>query len=399
MSTIKADAITAATGTNTNLSLTGKGTGTVAIGDDTAITGTLSSTSTATLSGLAYPSDGGLFNGRNMVINGSMAVSQRATSATGLGAAASYPTLDRYQLAGNTNGRVTMSQTADGPSGIANCLKLACTTADTSIAADEYMFLQTKFEGQDLQRWAKGTADAKTVTVSFWVKGNASATYVVALEDADNTRHCGFTFAVTTSWNRITQTFPADTTGAFDDDNAYSLALIFHIAAGSDRTSGTLPSTWQATVTANRCPGITQFLDSTSRTLFITGLQMEVGSAATPFEHELISTTLQKCFRYYQIASGGEVDGNWRNSSTCDLSWPFKGEMRASPTVALADTSPVVVEPGVASRTGSGSSLSTHEINPRGVSLYIDGFSGTTTFTYAALANAGTTAITADAEL
>jgi len=339
-STIKADVVTAQT-TNGNVTLQGNGTGTVAISDNTAITGTLSATGAATLSSQAYPTAGGLWSGRNMVINGSMAVSQRATSATGLGAAASYPTLDRYQLAGNTNGRVTMSQTADGPSGIANCLKLACTTADTSIASGGYFFFHQKFEGQNLQRWAKGTADAKTVTVSFWVKGNASATYVVALEDADNTRHCGFTFPVTTSWTRITRTFPADTTGAFDDDNAYSLTCIFHLSAGSDRTSGTLPSTWQATVTANRCPGITQFLDSTSRTFFLTGLQMEVG-AATPFEHESYSETLQKCQRYFtKIApkvNAVTVRG-YNSSGAVVSSWfSFPTQMRTEPTCAITGT-------------------------------------------------------------
>ena len=350
-STIRSDRYESST-TNGNLVLAPNGTGATVV------------------NGQTMPTAGGLWSGRNMVINGSMAVSQRSVSETGLGTAASYPTLDRYQFAGaNTAGRVTMTQTADGPSGIANCLKLACTTADTSVAANEYLFFQTKFEGQNLQRICKGTSDAKQVTVSFWVKGNASATYVVALEDADNTRHCGFTFAVTTSWTRITKTFPADTTGAFDDDNAYSLALIFHLAAGSDRTSGTLPSTWQATVTANRCPGITQFLDSTSRTFFLTGLQMEVGDA-TPFEHESYSETLQKCQRYYQTinpkVNAIYASGYQNNSERISQVHRLGVEMRAEPTCTVHGTFTVSNCSQPAFTSFSKNTVSTHVLQNSG---------------------------------
>ena len=109
---------------------------------------------------------------RNLVINGGMNVAQRATSATGVGGDASYPTLDRFrQNTSNTAGRFTMSQVAvtDLP-GFANALKLDCTTADTSIAAGELGIIMQRFEGQDLQRLKKGTSDAEPVTVSFYVK-------------------------------------------------------------------------------------------------------------------------------------------------------------------------------------------------------------------------------------
>ena len=165
---------------------------------------------------------------RNIAINGAMQVAQRSASVTGIGAASGYFTLDRYKLdCAATAGRLTMTQTADGPSGFANCMKLDCTTADTSIAAGEILFLTQRFEGQDVQQIKKGTSDAESLTVSFYVKGNAAATYTCEIADGDNTRLIAQEFSVTTDWTRVILTFPPDTTGAYDDDNARSMTFVF----------------------------------------------------------------------------------------------------------------------------------------------------------------------------
>ena len=243
---------------------------------------------------------------RNAIINGAMNVAQRQVSATGLGNTAdSYPTLDRFKLSCDTSaataGRLTMSQDSSAPSGFANSLKLACTTADTSIAAGELCALFQPIEGQNLQAFAKGTADAKPFAVSFYVKGNASATYMLELKDTDNTRLVHRQFSVTTDWTRIEVSFPKDTTGAFDDDNAKSLELRIFLHAGSNYTSGTYTAnTWAGQTSANRAVGISSFFDSTDRTFFLTGVQLEVGQNPTEFEHEPFENTLLKCQRYYE---------------------------------------------------------------------------------------------------
>ena len=240
----------------------------------------------ADLASLASASETALSN-RNLVINGAMQVAQRATSATGIGAnGGAYHTLDRIDMFFDaTAGRLTMSQAADGPSGFANCLKLDCTTADASIAAGEVAILQYAFEGQDLQQLKKGTSDAEKVTVSFYVKGNANATYTLELQDNDNSRHIAQTFNVTTGWTRVTKTFVADTTDPLDDDNAASLRIQIYLQAGSTYTGGTFTSnTWADIVNGNTVKSDqTMFFDSTARTLSITGLQLEVGPVATPF--------------------------------------------------------------------------------------------------------------------
>ncbi len=237
---------------------------------------------------------------KNVVINGAMQVAERATSATGLGATAGYYTVDRFHMDfGNTAGRLTMEQTADGPSGFANCIKLSCTTADTSVASDEFAVLEYRMEGQDLQRFMKGTSDAKEYALSFYVKGNASATRVIELYDNDNNRQVSKQFSVTTSWSRVELTFPADTTGAFDDDANLSLRIYFWLHAGSDRNSGTLSQTWSSVTNANRVVGADSFFSSTDNTFFVTGVQFEVGSVATEFEHQKVCDTLAVCQRYF----------------------------------------------------------------------------------------------------
>ena len=240
---------------------------------------------------------------RNLIINGAMNVAQRSTSVADLGdtnKTAAYLTIDRmYMNTGNTAGRMTMSQDSSAPEGFANSLKLDCTTADTSIASNEAVFLQTNFEGQNLQVLKKGTSSAVPVSVSFYVKGNASATYVCELYDYDNARQICQTFNVTTDWTRVELTFVGDTSGTLDDDNALSFAINIWLHAGSNFTSGTLSTTWTSVTSANRAVGISSILDSTDRTFFITGWQMEVGQNPTEFEHEPVERTLLKCQRYF----------------------------------------------------------------------------------------------------
>jgi len=281
---------------------------------------------------------------KNLVTNGAMQVAQRATSVTGLGANQSTcQTLDRWKFYSSSAGRLTMSQTADGPSGFANCMKLDCTTADTSIAAGEYIILQHCSEGQDLQQIKKGTSDAELITVSFYVKANAAFNFGVELFDNDNTRQITKLFATTTGWVKHSITFPADTTGAFDDDNALSLGLNFWLHAGATWAGGTLnSSSWAAVTNANRLAGIDSFYSSTDNEFFLTGVQMEIGSQATPFEHRSFGEELALCQRYCQRfpaqdqADAGDFSfmcmGYNATTTEQEASFPLPVTMRIEPT-------------------------------------------------------------------
>ena len=297
--------------------------------------------------------NGGQLGGRrNIVINGAMKVAQRSTSVAGLGAASGYFTLDRYNMSivAASAGRYTMAQVADGPAGFANCLKLTTTTADTSIAAGERLTLHQVFEGQDLQQLKKGTASAEQVTVSFYVKGNAAALYVCELYDGDNDRHISQSFAVTTAWNRIELTFAADTSDPLNDDNGASLYVSIWLHGGATYTGGTFASnTWVEADNDTRfaVADRTSIFDSTDRTFFITGVQMEIGATATEFEHRSYGEELALCQRYHQQWGGDTAYGFFGGVSSCTTtSTAFhpilcEVEMRANPSFAFVGAASV----------------------------------------------------------
>ena len=251
--------------------------------------------------------------------------------------------MDRFKLvATGTAGRVTMSQADSGLNGFKKCLKLQVTTADTSIASDELFGISQAIEGQDLQQLKKGTSDAEQVTLSYYVKGNAAANYTVEISDADNTRHNTQSFSVTTDWTRVVHTFAADTTGALDNDTATSFQIAWWLHAGSDFNGGTFTeNTWASRTNANRVDSNdTSFFDSTDRTFEITGVQLEVGSTATPFEHRSFGEELALCQRYYIDSRDGKpselrITGQAILSSRIGTSVFFPTSMRTAPSVTI----------------------------------------------------------------
>jgi len=276
--------------------------------------------------------------GRNMVINGAMNVAQRATSVTGIGASSIFATVDRWEIqTANSAGRLTMSQTADGPNGIsANCIKLDCTTADESIAANESLNIVQQFEGQNLQRIGKGVAGAQQITVSFYVKASAAFDFVIEIKDDDNNRHICKLFSTTTDWVRQEFIVPADVddgSSPLDDDNASSLRMIFWLHSGTNATSGTLATAWADRTEANRAVGIDSFYSNTANNFFLTGVQMELGPVATEFEQEDIGVTLRKCQRYFCKVEKG-ITGTATGATAIVFTYPYPVTMRAVPSIA-----------------------------------------------------------------
>src|SRR5574341_205553 len=218
---------------------------------------------------------GGPFaNFKNFIINGDMSIAQRGTSFAGITGSTTY-TLDRWLPVFVTLGTWTASQEADGPtgSGLRRSLKLLVTVADPAPAAGDSALLRTKLEGQFLQPIRKGTASAKQLTLSFWVKSGTTGTYIVELQDVNNTRHCcaSYTVNIANTWEKKTITFPADTTGALNNDNAASFHINFWLAAGSNFTSGTLQTTWAAEVAANRAVGQVNLGAVVNNNIYFTG--------------------------------------------------------------------------------------------------------------------------------
>jgi hypothetical protein len=182
-----------------------------------------------------------------------------------------------------------------------------CTTADSSLAASDFNLFVQRIEGQNLQSIKKGTSAAESLTLSFWVKSSNTGTYICEFRDFDNTRQISksYTINAANTWEKKTITVPPDTTGQFDNDNALSLQLLFWLAAGTDFTSGTLnDSAWASSVNANRAVGQLNLANLSGNYWAVTGIQLETGTVATPFEMRNIGQELALCQRYYYRISG-----------------------------------------------------------------------------------------------
>ena len=284
---------------------------------------------------------------RNLVINGAMNVSQRG-DVTGK-TAASYGGPDRFAVGITSHGTYAMSQSSTVPSGkgFANSYKLDCTTADTSVAATAEVTIQHKFEGQNLQTLRKGTSEAKPITATFYCRSNLTGTFTLELFDNDNSRQCSknFTISSADTWEFKSITFPADTTGAFGDDNLQSAVLVWWLAAGSNFTSGTQnTSAFASNTNANRVSSsIVNMSSSTDNEFLLTGVQLEVGQNATEFEHEPVERTALKCQRYYQRWQANTAfDAVCMGQMTTDIFWVgqyrLAPETRAEPTLSSNGT-------------------------------------------------------------
>jgi len=284
---------------------------------------------------------------RNIIINGDMSIAQRGTSATGLGNGDSgYHTVDRwrYSEGGTTTSEFTQSQSTDVPTGqgFATSLKMDCTTAQSSLNASNYIVLPQRVEGQNLQYLKKGTANAESTTLSFWVKSNKTGTYTIDLFDNDNTRQISKTYTINSAstWEKKTITFEGDTSSAFDNDNARSLDFNFWLCAGTDYTSGTLSTTWTASTNADRVSSSqVNLADSTSNEWYITGVQLEAGTSASDFEFLPHDVNLGRCERYYEVLADGSIGNSaFATASNYSSTFSYCGIMfrtikRATPSI------------------------------------------------------------------
>jgi len=261
---------------------------------------------------------------RNIIYNGAMQVAQRGTSTASITTQAYY-TADRWSVGINTHGTWTQSVENDAPtgSGFRKSLKMLCTTADASPAAADRILIQQPLEGFDLQRIAKGTSSAQELTLSFWVKSNVTGTYIASLYDNNNTRHVSKTYTISASatWEKKTITFPADTTGAFTNDNAASLYLVLYLGAGSNWTSGTLATSWASFVAANDATGQTNLAAATNNYWQVTGVQLETGAVSTPFEFLPFGEDLRRCQRYYEKSYDANTSPGTNTANGCAFFW------------------------------------------------------------------------------
>ena len=277
---------------------------------------------------------------KNIIINGDMSQSQRSTSVSSI-TGSGYNTVDRWHIVLSSLGTWTQSQSTDVPTGqgFATSLKFDCTTADASPGSGDFLFLNQKVEGQNIQYLKKGTSSAESTTLSFWVKSNKTGTYICELDDNDNTRNINksYTISSANTWEKKGITFAGDTTGAFGNDNGNSLQVIWWLGAGSTYSSGTLNNAWESTTNANRAVGQVNLADSTSNEWYVTGVQLEAGSVASDFEFLPHDVNLRRCQRYYYLfcnTNNKEIgSGGYYNASQIFVSVPMIETMRSAPSL------------------------------------------------------------------
>jgi hypothetical protein len=229
-----------------------------------------------------------------------MQVAQRGTSDTGF--SSSSFAADRFRINISNMGTWDSANSSVAPLGFTNSSRFDCTVADASPAAADFVNFKQIFEGQNLQHLKYGTASAESLTLSFWVRSNKTGTYTVEL-DRENTdfNSISYSISVADTWEYKTVTFSGLTSSSIPNDNTEGLKINWWLGAGSNYTSGTQTNNTWHTTTANRlASGQVNLADSTDNEWYITGVQLEVGSVATPFEHRSYGDELARCQRYYQ---------------------------------------------------------------------------------------------------
>ena len=292
---------------------------------------------------------------KNIIINGGMQIAQRATSETGLGASSKYSTLDRYAVTvGNTDGRFTMSQsTVTDLEGFSTALKIDCTTADTSVATNEFLIIQQYVEGFNLQQLKATSTTTRAFTLSFYAKSNASRAIATEINFSNGTnKNASKLHTIGTSWARYTFTIPAASSTQIDNDNSLECSVNFWLHAGATYSSGTMSATLGAITNANRAVGIGSIFASTDNEIEITGIQLEVGSQATPFEHRSFGEELALCQRYFELLNGGIAMGASDSATNTQASVQYKVSKRAGATIAKSGT--VYANDGATQGTVSG---------------------------------------------
>ena len=315
-----------------------------------------------------FSTTGGALSHRNLIINGAMNIAQRGTSVTDVNQVSTYFNADRWKHWESTAGQYqtslySMSTAEQNTTGHTKAIKLNVknNNAVSSLGAGAYAFVGTILEGQDLQHLQYGTANAKTITISFWVKSNKTGTYVLNLNKADSTVTrvpMEYTINTANTWEKKTITITPTqgstslitaSGGAIDNNNGIGFEILWVLAVGSTYSGGTA-NTWSANVNHIGTSNQVNWMDTDTNDFYLTGVQLELGSVATPFEYRSHADELQRCKRYYQLVASYNTSGKqnlrWQgischiyNTTRAFFAFQLDVEMRAQPTVNFVNPS------------------------------------------------------------
>ena len=359
---------------------------------------------------------------RNLIINGNMNIAQRATSATNVGAvgnAGTYNAQDRWNFFeyGSTSARWTQSVSTDVPASSTHTssLKLDCTTASGTVAAGNRQQVMQIIEAQDLQHLRYGSAAAKKITLSFWVKSSVTGKNYCWLYHNDGVRfsYKSYTVNSANTWEHKTITFTGDTASAITNDNGAGLNVIWMLYVGTDYTSATdgVEDTWASWSSGNydQFNGQVNNASSTDNNWYLTGTQLEVGDAATDFEHHSFAEELTLCQRYFEKMLGSNATngtsgyvvgaGLWYGAGQVLADLKYRVIKRAQPTIALSNAQGLKAYTSGAARTAN-DATPCDQIREQNARLNLTGWNSNGTAGYGSLVQlVDGESITMDAEL
>jgi len=286
--------------------------------------------------------DDGALSNRNLIINGAMRIHQRGGT-TSITSTALY-TLDRFKgaVGGSYIVGADITQDSDAPDGFSKSLKVDITSTSTPATSNNFL-IEYRTESQDMLHLDYGSPTAKYLTLSFWVKSNKTGTYSFAILHHGKTRNwlSSYTIDAADTWEYKTILIDPDTSTAFDDDAEVAFRLNWHLSTGPDDLVAA--HAWAASGDYQSVTGQVNLCDSTSNYWQITGVQLELGDTATPFEHRSYGQELALCQRYF-VKDGGEtlpgpyVDSGGPVGASAYANWMLPVDMRAGPTCTFSVT-------------------------------------------------------------
>lgn len=288
----------------------------------------------------------------NRIINGAMEIDQRYGGAA-VPNANNY-TVDRWSSGRLGSGTYTVQQSTVAPSGFINSLLTTVTTSVTPSATDTYQAVQA-VEGFNIADLAWGTSSAKTVTVSFWVRSSVTGLYAVSLFNGTRSYVATYTIVAANTWEYKTVTIPGDTSGVWATNNSAGVYVCFDLGSGSN-FNASAANTWQSTGNLRRTSGCVSLISTNGATFYVTGVQLEVGSSATPFEWRPYGLELSLCQRYYSKTFNTETapiqnSNNYNGvlstltssssfTGNAAINWRYPVQMRTTPTISLFTPGP-----------------------------------------------------------
>ena len=314
---------------------------------------------------------------KNRIINSNMVIDQRNGGAAVSSSYFGY-VVDRWNLSQSTTGKLIAQQNAGSitpPAGFSNYLGVTSQSA-FSIGSGDYYTWNQPIEGFNTADLAWGTANAKTVTLSFWVYSSLTGTFSASLQNSAQNRSYPFTYSISSAntWTQISVTIAGDTSGTWVTTNGIGIQVLFALGIGSTYGSGTAGA-WTGT-TAYSVSGTVTPITTNSATFYITGVQLEKGSTATSFDYRPYGTELALCQRYYQL-SGSGISGGVETSTSVNFGTKFNTTMRASPSTSLLQTA-ITIRVLNTTITSTGSTILANYNDTTGASTVINGFSGLT---------------------